>query len=59
MALAELAIRLGKADVAATALQAELAASPRSSAALQALAKYVLRSRRFCVLGIAPHQASR
>ena len=39
MALAELAIRLGKADVAATALQAELAASPGSSAALQALAK--------------------
>jgi hypothetical protein len=39
MALAELAIRLGKADVAETALQAELAASPRSSAALQALAK--------------------
>ena len=39
MALAELAMRLGKADVAAAALQAELAASPRSSAALPALAK--------------------
>ncbi|HTA40706.1 MAG TPA: hypothetical protein VK760_16605 [Candidatus Acidoferrales bacterium] len=38
MALAELAIRMGKTDVAAAALQAELAASPRSSAALQALA---------------------
>jgi hypothetical protein len=39
MALAELAIRLGKEDVAAAALQAELTASPRSSAALSALAK--------------------
>jgi hypothetical protein len=39
MALAELAMRLGKSDVAAAALQAELLASPRSSAALQALAK--------------------
>ena len=38
MALAELAMRLGKRDVAKAALQAELAASPRSSAAMRALA---------------------
>jgi hypothetical protein len=39
MALAELAMRLGKADVASAALAAELAASPHSSAALAAQAK--------------------
>jgi hypothetical protein len=39
MALAELATRLGKVDVAKTALQAELVASPRSGAALHALAQ--------------------
>jgi hypothetical protein len=39
MALAELAVRLGKTDVAAAALAAELAASPKSGVALQALAK--------------------
>jgi len=39
MALAELAMRLGKADVASAALAAELTASPHSSAALAAQAK--------------------
>jgi tetratricopeptide (TPR) repeat protein len=39
MALAELAVRLGKTDVAKAALQAELVASPRSPAALHALAQ--------------------
>jgi hypothetical protein len=39
MALANLALRLGKVEVAKAALQAELAASPRSPAALQALAQ--------------------
>jgi hypothetical protein len=39
MALAQLAIRLGRADVAKAALQAELEASPKSTAALQAISK--------------------
>lgn len=39
MALAKLAIKLGKTDVAKAALQAELVASPKSNAALQALAQ--------------------
>jgi hypothetical protein len=39
MALAQLALRLGKKDVAKAALQAELVASPRSQAALDALAQ--------------------
>lgn len=39
MALAKLALRLGKVEVAKAALQAELAASPRSPAAIQALAQ--------------------
>jgi len=39
MALAELAIKMGNTAVAKAALQAELAASPRSSAATQALAR--------------------
>ncbi|MBV8198392.1 MAG: hypothetical protein JO263_09660, partial [Candidatus Eremiobacteraeota bacterium] len=37
MALAALALRLGKTDVAKTALQAELSASPKSPAALKEL----------------------
>jgi tetratricopeptide (TPR) repeat protein len=39
MALAQLAVRLGKTDVAKAALEAELVASPRSPAALTALAR--------------------
>lgn len=39
MALAELAMKMGNARVARAALQAELTASPRSSAATQALAQ--------------------
>ena len=39
MALAELAMKMGNSAVAKAALQAELAASPRSSAATQALAR--------------------
>lgn len=39
MALAELAIKMGNTTVAKGALEAELAASPRSSAAMQALAQ--------------------
>jgi hypothetical protein len=39
MALAHLALRLGKKDVAEAALQAELVASPHSPAALDALAR--------------------
>ena len=39
IALARVAERLGKIDVARTALQAELVASPRSPAALAMLAK--------------------
>jgi hypothetical protein len=39
MALAELAMKMGNTNVARAALQAELAASPRSSAATQALSK--------------------
>jgi hypothetical protein len=39
MALAQLAMRLGKPDIAKTALQAELVASPRSSTATRALAQ--------------------
>jgi len=39
MALAQLALRLGKKDVAKAALQAELVASPHSPAALDALAR--------------------
>jgi hypothetical protein len=39
MALAQLAIRLGDARIARAALQAELVASPRSSAATQALSQ--------------------
>jgi hypothetical protein len=39
MILAQLAVRLGKTDVAKAALRAELVASPRSPAALDALAR--------------------
>jgi hypothetical protein len=39
IALAELAVRLGKLDVAKAALQAELVSTPRSPAALHALTK--------------------
>lgn len=39
MALAELAMQLGRADLAKSALQAELIASPRSPAALNALTR--------------------
>ena len=39
MALAELAVQLGRMDLAKSALQAELVASPRSPAALNALAR--------------------
>jgi len=39
MALAALATKMGKTDVARAALQAELVASPKSNAALAALAK--------------------
>ena len=41
MALAELAMQMGNATVAKAALEAELAASPRSSAATQALSRLV------------------
>jgi hypothetical protein len=39
MALAELAMKMGNAGVARAALEAELAASPRSNAAMQAMAR--------------------
>jgi hypothetical protein len=39
LALAELAMKMGNTTVAKAALEAELAASPRSSAATQALAR--------------------
>ena len=39
MALADLAMKMGNAGVARAALEAELTASPRSNAAMQALAR--------------------
>jgi hypothetical protein len=45
MALAELAVRLGKLDIARAALHAELDASPRSPSALNALAQLGAASR--------------